>query len=830
LGVKINEDTWFSNMDFVALVSGGKDSIYSILEACRLGHHLVACVHLGRPLAVEEESYMYQTAASEALQVLVEECLQVPLILYPRQGRSIHTSLTYSQEDASDEVEDLYHALQLAVERFPTVSAVCSGAILSTYQRVRIEHIVCGRLGLQSLSFLWRIADQKELLLRMIQDDQIHAVLVRVAAPPGLVPHRHLNKTLQELQPLLWKLHQQYQMHVCGEGGEYESLVLDCPLYHKKLVLDDVEIRAAEDGTGELLIRACHAEEKKGGRSFVYTPPNVTPNPTHHPVNSLHRSTAPLQLGFLPHVCISNGGLWHVSEIMSPSPGVLDAALQQVEEFEANQAVFEMLEIFSLLKRVLHKHGCTAQDVVMVHLYLSRMSHFVLINQHYQEFFGTMLPPSRSCVAVGVLPGGRRVSMDCVVQHASGAYLRTDPSRLDDAANLDRAVVAALTNKTSKLRDVLHVQSRSHWAPVCVGPYSQVNTIRSVLHFVAGQIGLVPATMTLVSESWSLQLKQAWKNLARVLDALDATSLDHLISGLVYCSSKAIQLSDPETLIQLESICMEQLQSNGGVLTGTIDSINNNHQEVDSYDGYEDEETMREMTNTSSLIVDDRRGAKFLPLLVVSVPELPVGALAEVEVMALARDYAITIDMENFSFRRYFTPNDCTVAKAYPDFGWETGYSFVPEKSTQSDPRLEVKMICRTADMGAISSAILTASLIDDEVLAINATNLFGQMLEMLNRKSERELSFDVELMMNIRVYYSTKYMDSTMVRSAFSFAMGSLLKNPPAVAFIPVDDIQLLDCTTGGPKAGARSIVAMQANSVDTVKMETSRWLRIGR
>ena len=56
-------------MKFLALVSGGKDSIYSIQECVRNGHELVACVHLGAPVSVEEESFMYQTAASEVLPV-----------------------------------------------------------------------------------------------------------------------------------------------------------------------------------------------------------------------------------------------------------------------------------------------------------------------------------------------------------------------------------------------------------------------------------------------------------------------------------------------------------------------------------------------------------------------------------------------------------------------------------------------------------------------------------------------------------------------------------------------------------------------------------------
>lgn len=31
-------------------------------------------------------------------------------------------------------------------------------------------------------------------------------------------------------------------MNVCGEGGEYESFTLDCPLYKKKIRIDEFEI------------------------------------------------------------------------------------------------------------------------------------------------------------------------------------------------------------------------------------------------------------------------------------------------------------------------------------------------------------------------------------------------------------------------------------------------------------------------------------------------------------------------------------------------------------------------------------------------------------
>jgi Predicted ATPases of PP-loop superfamily len=84
-------------MKFVALVSGGKDSFYSIMECIRNGHELVACAHLSprtqngtdeEEEEEEEESYMYQTAASECIPIQVEQCLGVPLVMRQCIGRS----------------------------------------------------------------------------------------------------------------------------------------------------------------------------------------------------------------------------------------------------------------------------------------------------------------------------------------------------------------------------------------------------------------------------------------------------------------------------------------------------------------------------------------------------------------------------------------------------------------------------------------------------------------------------------------------------------------------------------------------------------------------
>jgi diphthine-ammonia ligase len=64
----------------------------------------------------------------------------------------------------------------------------------------------------------------------------VRAIMVKCASM-GLLPRAHLGRTLAELQPHLLALGQRYATNVCGEGGEYETLTLDCPAYKKAIVM-----------------------------------------------------------------------------------------------------------------------------------------------------------------------------------------------------------------------------------------------------------------------------------------------------------------------------------------------------------------------------------------------------------------------------------------------------------------------------------------------------------------------------------------------------------------------------------------------------------------
>jgi hypothetical protein len=93
------------------------------------------------------------------------------------------------------------------------------------------------------------------------------AHLPALTLPPGLEPRKHLGRTLGDLQPELLALEKSVgytslffacvllsppvallcvpprlvrshrpsplRLNVCGEGGEYESFTLDCPMFHR---------------------------------------------------------------------------------------------------------------------------------------------------------------------------------------------------------------------------------------------------------------------------------------------------------------------------------------------------------------------------------------------------------------------------------------------------------------------------------------------------------------------------------------------------------------------------------------------------------------------
>ena len=216
-------------MRIIGLISGGKDSTYSMYLCTKSGHQLVGLANLRPQSAKEEDSYMYQTVGHEFID-LYAEAMGLPLFRRTIVGKPVITEMDYNKH-TDDEVEDLFQLLS-DIKKEVDFEGISVGAILSNYQKVRVED-VCKRLGLQMLAPIWGL-EQTSLLKNMIDSD-INAIIVKVAVL-GLEA-KHLAMNIKEMLPILKELNTKYGINVCGEGGEYETITLDCPLFKKKIIL-----------------------------------------------------------------------------------------------------------------------------------------------------------------------------------------------------------------------------------------------------------------------------------------------------------------------------------------------------------------------------------------------------------------------------------------------------------------------------------------------------------------------------------------------------------------------------------------------------------------
>ncbi|XP_065822687.1 diphthine--ammonia ligase isoform X6 [Labrus bergylta] len=447
-------------MKVVALISGGKDSCYNMMQCVSAGHRIVALANL-RPADTDElDSYMYQTVGHQAIE-LYAEAMDLPLYRRTIQGSSLDTGRNYNQTEG-DEVEDLYELLKLVKEK-ESVEAVSVGAILSDYQRVRVEN-VCLRLGLQPLAYLWR-QDQESLLSAMISSD-LRAILIKVAAY-GLDPEKHLGKPLADMEPYLKQLSEKYGVHICGEGGEYETFTLDCPLFKRKIVIDAAEtvIHSADAfaPVGYLRFTAMHTESKDAVSQTSDVVASALPHGSCPCQNAIDKMTEEVEYAdqaednrqeFTSN-CDLSCQRGHAAAALPASCSPRSSrGFQWISGIKGLQSQESGIQgqtwaAFTQLKSELGGRGWKMNDIVLVHLYVRSMADFGPLNAVYKTHFG-INPPARVCVQAP-LPAGQLLQMDCLLHDW------TEPPE----------------EGCFHEKDALHVQSMSHWAPANIGPYSQ---------------------------------------------------------------------------------------------------------------------------------------------------------------------------------------------------------------------------------------------------------------------------------------------------------------------------------------------------------------------
>jgi diphthine-ammonia ligase len=517
-----------SGLKFIALISGGKDSLFSILHCIQNGHECVALANLYPPDARNDEtgsqieneqdtdSYMYQTVGHSVIP-LYEEALGIPLYRRPISGTAVDQTLTYTpgtretnkaaSRASFDEAEDMFLLLKDVLAKHPAAQAVSSGAILSTYQRARVESVVI-RLGLIPLSYLWQYpyfrSDDDESLLEDMNAVKQVAKVIKVAS--GGLDESFLGMNISD-QSTIRKLRLKMSKFdpeigaILGEGGEFETLAMEGPkpLWKKRIIATNEKV--INDGGGSFALHL------SGLKVEDYGPLETRGDISNLPIPLVIPSfSSPLGTQVLVYIFTEQNPIkllrtpWFSSNSVFDGIGLRTTGNVQYTAVEhghcirisnimANGETVEqqMGGIVSFIRDwLLFLYNLTPSSILSTTLLLRKMSDFQSINTIYSKIFTESLPPARVTISVGdLLPPGKNISLSLTSHGNKGIR-----------------------------RDGLHVQSRSYWAPANIGPYSQAivepltrlpgleNTTIPTCNLVhlAGQIPLVPATMEILNE------------------------------------------------------------------------------------------------------------------------------------------------------------------------------------------------------------------------------------------------------------------------------------------------------------------------------------------
>jgi len=210
-------------MRLAALYSGGKDSTFSIFKIRELGHQVVCLITMNPS---RDDSLLFHYPNIELTHYLAE-AMQIPL--------------TKSAVNKSSKMEE-FQALEQAIIQVKSeykIQGIIHGTISSKFQNDLIKRI-CSDNQLEMFAPLWNIVPLQYMNNLLSEKFDIKIVSVSAMGLGRDWLGRSLDKNSLSLLESLSKKH---GFNLAFEGGEAETLVVNCPLFTKKLDIKKAIVR-----------------------------------------------------------------------------------------------------------------------------------------------------------------------------------------------------------------------------------------------------------------------------------------------------------------------------------------------------------------------------------------------------------------------------------------------------------------------------------------------------------------------------------------------------------------------------------------------------------
>ncbi len=247
------------------LLSGGKDSLLAAAIASKY-HELTCAITI---FSLNDESYMFHVPNIHVTS-LQTNAMNIPHITMETKGKK------------EDELKDLEEAIREAKKNHG-IQGVVTGAVCSQYQATRVQKI-CNKLDLFVFNPLWQM-NQIELLETILKNN-FKVIIAGVFAYPfdeSWLGREINSKTITELEALMHK----YKINPSGEGGEIETIVLDCPLFEKQIIIEESS-NSHDNFAGVFQILNARLDEKIHDNTYHIRKVKNNPKPEVTIISTVH--------------------------------------------------------------------------------------------------------------------------------------------------------------------------------------------------------------------------------------------------------------------------------------------------------------------------------------------------------------------------------------------------------------------------------------------------------------------------------------------------------------------------------------------------------------
>ncbi len=216
-------------MKGVAIISGGKDSIYAFYLMLQQGFSICQWITF---IPRIKESYMLHS-------------INVQFVSFQAKLSNVKHKEIFVTGEKEEEVTEILHHLKKTKQK-DNFEALVSGAVKSEYQKHRLDFI-CQELGIAGYAPLWHKSSEK--LLLEITEHGFEFLVVH--AGEELEKWVGVKITKENVQAFVEDL-KKHGCEISGEGGEYETFVVKTPFWKNELKVKGKKVK--ENNTVKFLI------------------------------------------------------------------------------------------------------------------------------------------------------------------------------------------------------------------------------------------------------------------------------------------------------------------------------------------------------------------------------------------------------------------------------------------------------------------------------------------------------------------------------------------------------------------------------------------------